>query len=130
MLLAIVRQSHTGVEPRVESCPRARRRQKTRLDLESEDGRAVVDLGYQPPGTAFGDHERGSVDALDLPNLAGAVEPLFPAHEALLRPGVQVPIVENLVNLGRLSRRPFRFVALPLKVRGATGSPIRAAARS
>ena len=63
---------------------------------------------------------------IDLPNLEGAIEPPFPAHEALLRPGVEVPIVENLVGLDRLPARPFEFVGLPLKVRGATGSPIRA----
>jgi len=65
---------------------------------------------------------------IDLPNLEGAIEPPFPAHEALLRPGVEVPIVENLVGLERLPARPFEFVGLPLKVRGATGSPIRAVA--
>jgi arylformamidase len=63
---------------------------------------------------------------IDLPNLEGAIEPPFPAHEALLRPGVEVPIVENLVGLERLPARGFEFVGLPLKVRGATGSPIRA----
>ena len=65
---------------------------------------------------------------IDLPNLEGAIEPPYPAHEALLRPGVEVPIIENLVGLDQLPPRPFRFVGLPLRVRGATGSPIRAAA--
>jgi kynurenine formamidase len=36
---------------------------------------------------------------------------------------------ENLLNLHRLTGRGrFRFVALPLKIRGGTGSPVRAAA--
>jgi arylformamidase len=73
--------------------------------------------------------ERGaSAVGIDLANLEGAIEPPFPCHEALLRPGVEVPIVENLVGLEQLPQGPFRFVGLPLKVRGATGSPIRAAA--
>ncbi len=48
-----------------------------------------------------------------------------PAHYALL--GNEVYIVENLRNLDRLP--PFCiFVAFPLKVRGGSGSPVRAAA--
>lgn len=48
-----------------------------------------------------------------------------PAHYALL--GNEVYIVENLRNLDRLP--PFcLFVAFPLKIRGGSGSPVRAAA--
>jgi kynurenine formamidase len=36
---------------------------------------------------------------------------------------------ENLVNLHRLvGRGRFRFIGLPLKIRGGTGSPVRAVA--
>jgi len=36
---------------------------------------------------------------------------------------------ENLVNLHRLiGRGRFRYIALPLKIRGGTGSPVRAVA--
>ena len=48
-----------------------------------------------------------------------------PAHYALL--GKEVYIVENLRNLDRLPPWSF-FVAFPLKVRGGSGSPVRAAA--
>lgn len=48
-----------------------------------------------------------------------------PAHHTLL--GNEVYIVENLKNLDRLP--PFcLFVALPLKIRGGSGSPVRAVA--
>ena len=48
-----------------------------------------------------------------------------PAHHALL--GNEVYVVENLKNLDRLP--PFcLFVALPLKIRGGSGSPVRAIA--
>jgi kynurenine formamidase len=48
-----------------------------------------------------------------------------PAHHALL--GTEVYIVENLNNLDLLP--PFcLFLALPLKIRGGSGSPVRAAA--
>jgi len=36
---------------------------------------------------------------------------------------------ENMINLDQLlGRRSFRFIALPLKIRGRTGSPVRAIA--
>jgi len=50
----------------------------------------------------------------------------FPAHHTLLRAGV--PIVENVANLADLRASTFTLVALPLRLRGATGSPIRAVA--
>lgn len=50
----------------------------------------------------------------------------FPVHNTLLPKGVL--IVENLANLGSITRATFRFVGLPLKIRDGTGSPIRAVA--
>lgn len=47
-----------------------------------------------------------------------------PAHSWLL--ARDIPIVENLCNLGALARASFRFFALPIKARGAASMPIRA----
>jgi len=49
-----------------------------------------------------------------------------PVHLALLGRGIL--IIEELGNLEQLPVSRFQFVGLPLKVRGATGSPIRAVA--
>lgn len=49
-----------------------------------------------------------------------------PVHLLVLGQGI--PIIENLTNLEQLGSRRFFFVGLPLKIRGATGSPIRAVA--
>lgn len=49
-----------------------------------------------------------------------------PVHLFVL--GERIPIIENLTNLEKLGARRFFFVGLPLKIRGATGSPIRAVA--
>jgi len=49
-----------------------------------------------------------------------------PVHMELLGRGI--PIFENLVQLDKLGYDPFLFVGMPLKVKGATGSPVRAAA--
>ena len=66
---------------------------------------------------------------VDSPNLDAPEATGFPAHHALL--GAGVVIVENLANLEALllqRRRRITLVALPLKLRGASGSPVRAVA--
>ena len=70
---------------------------------------------------------------LDLPNLEGALSEEYgntdsPGHLLLLHPHNEVLIVENLVNLDQIRARRFEFYALPLNIRGATGSPVRAMA--
>ena len=37
-------------------------------------------------------------------------------------------VVENLTNLDKLLGKDFTFVALPLKIKGGDGSPVRAVA--
>ncbi len=46
-------------------------------------------------------------------------------HLTLLKPGVEIIIVEGLANLDRLPER-FTFAGFPLNVQGRDGSPIRA----
>lgn len=70
---------------------------------------------------------------LDLPNLEGAIAQEYgnmdsPGHLLLLHPRREVLIVENLVNLDRIRTKRFEFYALPLHIKGATGSPVRAVA--
>jgi kynurenine formamidase len=50
----------------------------------------------------------------------------WPVHKILL--SQHIPIIEGLTNLDQLVGRHFRFIALPLKISGADGSPIRAIA--
>jgi len=50
-----------------------------------------------------------------------------PAHTILC--GARVPIYESLVGLERIRSKEFEFYGLPLKMKGATGSPVRAVAR-
>jgi arylformamidase len=78
--------------------------------------------------------ERGAkCVGVDHPNLEGHVDPAgekyeYPGHLLLLHPDREIPIVENLVNLDRVRNQRFRFFALPLKMEGASGSPVRAIA--
>jgi kynurenine formamidase len=70
---------------------------------------------------------------VDHPNLEGRVSEELgnadcPGHVLLLHPDREIPIIENLVGLKSLRGKRFRFFGLPLKMDGATGSPIRAIA--
>jgi kynurenine formamidase len=47
-------------------------------------------------------------------------------HMKLLEKGI--PVVENLINLDKIGQVRFYFIGLPLRLREATGSPIRAIA--
>ena len=66
----------------------------------------------------------------DAAGIDGADARPCPAHHVLLPRGIVV--FENLANLGRLLQvargRRFTFHALPLKIRSASGSPVRAMA--
>ena len=63
---------------------------------------------------------------IDTANMDVSTAADFPAHHTLL--AADIPILENLANLAQLRRAAFTLVALPLRIRGATGSPIRAVA--
>jgi kynurenine formamidase len=70
---------------------------------------------------------------VDHANLEGRLAKEFgnleaPGHLLFLHPSCEIPVMENLVHLDRIGRPRFRFAALPLKMHGATGSPIRAVA--
>ncbi len=49
-----------------------------------------------------------------------------PSHLKLFSAGI--PIIEELTNLGEISRERFNFMGLPLRIKGADASPIRAIA--
>lgn len=61
------------------------------------------------------------IDSLNIDDTAGGERPV---HTALLRAGI--PIVEHLTGLDALGADPFRFFAVPVKVRGMGTFPVRA----
>ena len=60
---------------------------------------------------------------VDTPNIDRPNDAAYPAHHTLL--GGNVPIIENVANLPDLHSSPFVLLALPLSLRGTSGSPIR-----
>ncbi|MEM4417138.1 MAG: cyclase family protein [Nitrososphaerota archaeon] len=69
---------------------------------------------------------RVSALGIDTPNPDHPQDSSFPVHNTLLPRNIL--IIENLTNLGPLSGRRVRFIGLPLKLKGLSGSPIRAVA--
>ena len=67
-----------------------------------------------------------SLVGIDSPSIDLGSDSRFLAHHQLLNNGVL--ILENLCNLEKISGVRFKLVVLPLKLKGATGSPVRAIA--
>lgn len=63
---------------------------------------------------------------IDLGNIDAGNDMTRPSHMLLLGKGIG--IMENLFNLDQLSKKRFFFAGIPLKIKGMTGSPIRAIA--
>jgi kynurenine formamidase len=63
---------------------------------------------------------------IDSPSIDTGSNHEFAAHRILL--ANDVLILENLCNLHKIRTTKFKLAALPLKLHGATGSPVRAIA--
>ena len=63
---------------------------------------------------------------IDSPSIDLGTDESFYVHRILSRNNIL--IVENLANLNKIPSKEFIFTILPLKIKGATGSPVRAMA--
>ena len=63
---------------------------------------------------------------IDSPSIDLGTDQSFSAHKILSKNNIL--IVENLSNLNKIKTKIFDFVILPLKIKDATGSPVRAIA--
>jgi kynurenine formamidase len=101
----------TGWGDRVDSTDYRDRLPRVSLKLaEWLAARRIALLGVEPPSVA------------DINN----PEELKVIHRALL--GAGIVIVEGLTNLDALQKKEVTFIALPLKLEGGDGSPVRAIA--
>ena len=64
---------------------------------------------------------------LDTPSIDYGQSSLFASHVILL--GENIPVFENLTNLQDLPLSGFEIIALPMKIKGGSGAPLRVVAR-
>ena len=69
------------------------------------DKRCINSIGIDTPSIDFGQSE------------------YFKSHVILL--GENIPAFENLTNLGQLPEKDFEIIALPMKIKGGSGAPLR-----
>lgn len=69
---------------------------------------------------------RPSLVGIDSPSIDSGRDSKFSSHHILLRKNIL--ILENLCNLDKIRKTNFRLIVLPLKLKDATGSPVRAVA--
>lgn len=83
--------------------------------------------GVHPEAARFLSFER-TVDAvgLDTPSIDYGASTDFMSHRILL--GRNIPCFENLANLDELPAKGFLVIALPMKIEGGSGGPLRIAA--
>ena len=63
---------------------------------------------------------------IDSPSIDSGTDSKFTVHKILSKNNIL--IVENLTNLEKIKKNYFKLVVLPLKLKDATGSPVRAIA--
>jgi len=67
-----------------------------------------------------------SLVGIDSPSIDLGIDSKFSVHQIFAKKGIL--IVENLANLEKIKASKFHLVVLPLKLKDATGSPVRAVA--
>jgi arylformamidase len=83
--------------------------------------------GLSPDAAEYLVNKKVNGVAIDGPNIDRGLDANFPTHHILLSNNIL--IIENLCNLEKLNcQLPFTLVIAPLKLVGASGSPVRAIA--
>ena len=60
---------------------------------------------------------------IDTPSIDYGQSEYFQSHVALM--SADIPAFENLTNLDKLPAKGFHVVALPMKIKGGSGAPLR-----
>lgn len=82
--------------------------------------------GLSPDAATYLSNKKINAVAIDSPSIDSGIESKFPVHQILLKNDVL--IIENICNLIQIDKKILKLIAIPLKLQGATGSPIRALA--
>lgn len=82
--------------------------------------------GLSPQAATYLSNKKINAVAIDSPSIDSGIESEFPVHQILLKNNII--IIENICNLAQIDKKNFNLIAIPLKLRGASGSPVRALA--
>lgn len=97
------------------------------LGTEERGENAVKQLHFPglSPEAAIWLVENRDINAIgiDTPSIDYGQSEYFKSHVALL--SKDIPAFENLTNLGQLPSRGFEIIALPMKIKGGSGAPLR-----
>ena len=100
---------------------------KKYLGTENRGEAAVAELhfpGLQPEAAKWLTENR-SINAIgiDTPSIDYGQSEYFQSHVVLL--SKNIPAFENLTNLNQLPAKDFEVIALPMKIKGGSGGPLR-----
>ncbi|MEX2115389.1 MAG: cyclase family protein [Bacteroidota bacterium] len=100
---------------------------KEYLGTEKRGNDAVAELhfpGLHPDAATWLVTERRiRAVGLDTPSIDYGQSTRFESHVALF--GQNIPAFENVANLNELPEKDFTVIALPMKIRGGSGGPVR-----
>lgn len=82
--------------------------------------------GLSPDAARYLASKKTPLVGTDAPSIDAGGDHTFPAHHILARAGTVN--VESLANLDKIDAHTLDFVILPMKIRNATGAPVRAMA--
>lgn len=91
-----------------------------------EDSYFLENPGLDKSAADYLVSKKTNLVGIDSPSIDLGRDESFPVHRIFSKNGVL--IVENLANLQKIPSVCFYFTILPLKLKGATGSPVRAVA--
>ena len=82
--------------------------------------------GLSPQAATYLSNKKINAVAIDSPSIDSGIESEFPVHQILLKNNII--IIENICNLAQIDKKIFKLIVIPLRLRGASGSPVRALA--
>ena len=94
-------------------------------DQRGEQALALLHFPGLSPEAASWLVENRKIKAIgiDTPSIDFGQSQYFKSHVTLLKQNI--PAFENLTNLDKLPARAFRIIALPMKIKGGSGAPLR-----
>jgi kynurenine formamidase len=90
------------------------------------DNYITANPGLSPDAAIYLSNKKINAVAIDSPSIDSSIDSEFPVHKILLKNNII--IIENICNLAQIDKKEFKLIAIPLKLLGASGSPVRALA--